>query len=75
MTRGLNARLYSDLLTTPRSIRGQNIHADTPVCLWGRRFGLAIVRSRGGGQGRNRTADFWFFRPALYLLSYLTVET
>ncbi len=24
------------------------------------------------GQGRSRTADLWFFRPALYQLSYLT---
>ena len=27
----------------------------------------------GGGQGRGRTADLWFFRPALCQLSYLTV--
>jgi hypothetical protein len=27
-----------------------------------------------GGQGRGRTADLWFFRPALCQLSYLTVS-
>ena len=26
----------------------------------------------GGGQGRRRSVDLWFFRPALYRLSYLT---
>ncbi len=26
----------------------------------------------GGGQGRRRSVDLWFFRPALYQLSYLT---
>ncbi len=33
-------------------------------------------RHRGfeGGQGRGRTADLWFFRPALCQLSYLTVS-
>jgi hypothetical protein len=28
-----------------------------------------------GGQGQGRTADLWFFRPALYQLSYLTGQT
>ncbi len=36
------------------------------------------VRSAEGeirGQGQGRTADLWFFRPALYQLSYLTGQT
>ena len=31
--------------------------------------------SRAGGQGQGRTADLWFFRPALYQLSYLTLHS
>jgi hypothetical protein len=33
---------------------------------------LVFVASFCGGQGRRRSVDLWFFRPALYRLSYLT---
>ena len=36
-----------------------------------RRFGY--LRIRGGGQGRNWTADTWIFSPLLYRLSYLPI--
>ena len=34
-------------------------------------------RSEGSlcGQGRRRSVDLWFFRPALYRLSYLTIQS
>jgi hypothetical protein len=38
-------------------------------------FRLARWGRTRGGQGRGRTADLRFFRPALYQLSYLTSHT
>ena len=40
-----------------------------PEIIRGRRLG----QLRGGGQGRNRTADTRIFSPLLYRLSYLAM--
>ena len=34
-----------------------------------------LVQAYSGGQGRRRSVDLRFFRPALYRLSYLTSQT